>query len=70
MAGMMSLLWSGEYPTLGDPLLVATVTFAGPPRPVLRMWPEIVSPSCQLDSLPLSGSPEHGWMASLSLTMG
>ena len=50
MAGTMSLLRSGEYPTLGDPFLVATVTFAVPPRPVLRMWPEIVSPSCQLDS--------------------
>ena len=27
---------------------LATVSFAGPPRPVLSMWPETVSPSYQL----------------------
>ena len=31
-----------------DLLLMATVPFAGPPRPVLSMWPETVSPSYQL----------------------
>ena len=31
-----------------DLLLRATVPFARPPRPVLSMWPETVSPSSQL----------------------
>ena len=31
-----------------DLLLMATGSFAGPPRPVLSMWPETVSPSYQL----------------------